>query len=44
MSVLDRYKVPYNELNKRNPAWKEGMDHLNIIRFHLQKDKQKIFH
>ena len=27
MSVLDRYKVPYNELNKINPAWKEDMDH-----------------
>lgn len=27
MSVLDRYKVPYNELNKRNPAWKDGFDH-----------------
>lgn len=35
MSVLDRYKVPYNELNKINPAWKEDMDHFFLMVFQI---------
>ena len=27
MSVLDRYKVPYDELNKINSSWKDRFDH-----------------